>query len=101
MAARTRRQTARLLTYTADPQVVLLGRETIFRDGKPAGWLASGGFGYTLGKSIGLGYLRGEDVSEDRAITASSYELEVRMRRVPAQIHLKPLYDPKGERIRV
>ena len=33
----------------ADPEVVLLGRETIYRDGKRVGWLSSGGWGYTVG----------------------------------------------------
>ena len=41
----------RLAGFTVDdPEVVLLGRETIFRDGERVGWLTSGGFGYTLGK---------------------------------------------------
>lgn len=47
-----------LAGFTVDPAIVLLGRETIFRDGRRAGWLASGGFGHTLGKSIGYGYVR-------------------------------------------
>ncbi|MEI9983410.1 MAG: FAD-dependent oxidoreductase [Aliidongia sp.] len=38
-----------------DPAAVLLGRETIYRDGEPVGWLGSGGFGYTLGQPIGWG----------------------------------------------
>ena len=33
-------------------------RETIFRDGVRVGWLTSAGFGYTVGRSIGLGYVR-------------------------------------------
>src|SRR6185503_13269424 len=36
-----------------DPDLVLLGRETIYRGGRPVGWLTSGGFGYTAGKNIG------------------------------------------------
>ena len=31
-----------------DPEVVLLGRETIFRNGERAGWLSSAGWGYTI-----------------------------------------------------
>ena len=41
-----------------DPEIVLLGRETILRDGEYAGYLTSGGFGYTIGKPIGYGYVR-------------------------------------------
>ncbi len=54
-----RKPLPRLLAgFTADPSIVLLGRETIYRDGKRVGWLTSGGFGYTVGRSIGYGYVR-------------------------------------------
>ena len=49
----------RLATFTTDREdVVLLGRETILRDGESVGYLTSGGYGYTVGKPIGLGYVR-------------------------------------------
>ena len=86
--------------FLADPSVILLGRETIFRDGKQVGWLSSGGYGYTLGKSIGLGYVRNTNgVSRDFVISGT-YELEVAGERVPVQAFLDPPYDPKGARIR-
>ena len=44
-----------------DPAVVLLGRETIYRDGERVGWLTSGGYGYTIDRSIGYGYVRNPD----------------------------------------
>ena len=47
-----------LAGFTCDPAVVLLGRETIYRDGERVGWLTSGGYGYTIGRSIGYGYVR-------------------------------------------
>ena len=50
-----------LAGFTADPDVVLLGRETIYRDGERVGWLSSGGYGYTVGRSIGYGYVRDPD----------------------------------------
>src|SRR5262249_25091548 len=56
-----------LAGFTADPNVVLLGRETIYRDGKRVGWLASGGYGYTVERSIGYGYVRGPGTGLDRA----------------------------------
>jgi sarcosine dehydrogenase len=90
----------RLATFTVDPNVVLLGRETILRNGEPVGYLTSGGHGYTVGKGIGLGYVRhGEGVS-DAYLLSGDYELVVAMERTPAQIHLDPLYDPEGDRIK-
>ncbi|WP_395680579.1 glycine cleavage T C-terminal barrel domain-containing protein, partial [Inquilinus sp.] len=90
-----------LATFTVDdPAVVLLGRETILRDGKPAGWLSSGGFGHTVGKPIGLGYVRDPAGLDRAALTAGTYELEVATERVPCTLHLEPLYDPRMQRVK-
>ena len=90
----------RLATFTVDdPAVILLGRETIYRNGTRVGWLSSGGFGHTVGKPIGMGYVRAEGVDEG-FLTSGDYELEVASDRVPARLHLGPLYDPKGERVK-
>ena len=92
----------RLATFTvADPEVILLGRETILRDGARVGWLSSGGFGHTIGRPIGLGYVRhSQGVSED-FIRSGTYQLEVASALVPATVHLEPLYDPTNARIRM
>jgi len=83
-----------------DPEIVLLGRETILRDGKPAGYLTSAGFGHTIGKPIGLGYVKnGSGVTEDY-VRAGDYALEVATERVPCTVHLDPLLDPDMSRIK-
>ncbi len=90
-----------LAGFTVDPSVVLLGRETIYRDGKRVGWLASGGFGYTVGRSIGYGYVRDAEAGVDREkVLSGSYELEVATERVPATVFLDPLVDPAMARIK-
>ena len=90
-----------LAAFTTDPSIVLLGRETIYRDGKRVGWLASGGYGYTIGRSIGYGYVRDPEDGVDREMVVSGrYELEVATVRVPAEVCLDPLYDPKMSRIK-
>ena len=85
-----------------DPDVVLLGRETILRNGEPVGYLTSGGYGYTIGKNIGYGYVRNADGVSDDFLASGDYELVVAMDRTPAktQIWLEPMYDPKGERVK-
>ncbi|MCM2400563.1 FAD-dependent oxidoreductase [Rhizobium sp. S153] len=90
----------RLMGFTAGPDVVLLGRETILRNGKPVGYLTSGGYGYTLGKAIGYGYVRNAEGVSDDYLTSGSYELVVAMEKVPAEIHLGPMFDPGMERIK-
>ena len=91
----------RLACFTTDDnEVVLLGRETIYRNGERVGWLTSGGFGYTVDASIGYGYVRNEAGVDREYLCSGTYELEVASRRVPASIHFAPLYDPRNERIR-
>jgi 4-methylaminobutanoate oxidase (formaldehyde-forming) len=86
----------RLACFTVDdPKVVLLGRETIYRDGQRVGWLTSAGWGYTVGKNIGYGYVRNGDGVDDAFLSDGRYELEVACERVPCALHDGPLYDPK------
>jgi sarcosine dehydrogenase len=84
----------------ADPAIVLLGRETIFRDGKQVGWLTSAGWGYTVARNIGFGYVRNPEGVPTDWLKSGRYELEVATERVPAQIHLDALYDPTMSRIK-
>jgi 4-methylaminobutanoate oxidase (formaldehyde-forming) len=83
-----------------DPETVLLGRETIYRDGQRVGWLSSGGYGYTVGKPIGYGYVRDPAGVAEDFVLSGRYELDVAQRRVPCQVSLKPLYDPQMLRIK-
>lgn len=91
----------RLMCFTvADPRIVLTGRETILRNNAPVGYLASGGWGYTVGRNIGYGYVRNpEGVTEDY-LRAGRYSLEVASEIVPAEIHFETLYDPGMARIK-
>ena len=90
-----------LACFTVDePDVILLGRETIYRDGERVGWLSSGGFGHTVQRPIGIGYVRRAQGVDADFLQSGSYELEVAGERVAANLHLAPLYDVKMERIK-
>jgi sarcosine dehydrogenase len=91
----------RLTTFTvADPAVMLVGRETILRNGERVGYLASGGWGYTVGANIGMGYVRNSEGVTDDFLKTGSYELEVASQRVPATLHLGVLHDREMKRIK-
>lgn len=83
-----------------DPSIVLLGRETILRNGVPVGYLTSGGFGYTVDTNIGYGYVRNSEGVAGDWLQSGAYELVVATERVPAKLHFEPLYDPRMERIK-
>ena len=90
-----------LCAFTVDdPQLLLLGRETIYRNGERVGWLGSGGYGHTLKTNIGYGYVRRPEGVTREYLQSGSYELEVATERVPCKLHLGPLYDPTMARVR-
>jgi 4-methylaminobutanoate oxidase (formaldehyde-forming) len=91
----------RLACFTVDdPGMVLLGRETIYRDGERVGWLTSAGWGYTIGKYIGYGYVRHHEGVDMTFLRSGHYELEVATERTPCTLHVGALYDPAMERIK-
>ncbi|MCC0019168.1 MAG: FAD-dependent oxidoreductase [Hoeflea sp.] len=83
-----------------DPDAVLVGRETILRNGQPVGYLTSGGYGYTIGKSVGYGFIRNEDGVSDEFLEDGDYELVIAMERFPARIGMKPFIDPANARVK-
>jgi len=84
----------------SDPDAVLVGRETILRDGVPVGYLTSGGYGYTLGQSIGYGYIRSESGVSDAFLASGNYEVVVANQVFPARLGMQPFFDPTGARVK-
>ena len=82
-----------------DPEQFLFHNEALVRDGKIVSIITSGNYGHHLGGAIGMGYVPCEGQSAEDVLS-SVYEIEIAGRRVPAEASLKPLYDPKSERVR-
>lgn len=82
-----------------DPMPLLYHNEPILRDGKIISYLTSGNYGHHLGAAIGLGYVPcvGEKPAD---VLSSKYEIEIAGERFRATASLKPLYDPKSERVK-
>ncbi|TMG29557.1 MAG: FAD-dependent oxidoreductase, partial [Chloroflexi bacterium] len=78
----------------ADPASITFGGEPVKVDGRVAGRVTSGGFGYTIERSIAYAYL------PLACKPGSQAEVQVFSRWVPATVASEPLYDPAGERIR-
>ena len=83
-----------------DPEPLLYHNEPIVRDSEIVGYLSSGSYGHHLGAAVGMGYVpcKGEAVAD---VLGSTYEIDVAGTRVVAEASLKPLYDPKSERVKV
>ena len=69
------------------------GGEPIFKDGKGIGRVTSGAYGYSVGMSLALGYVKG---------AAPGDEVDVMVLGQPhkARILHEPPFDPKGEKLR-
>ena len=61
--------------------VQLQGGETIHCKGKALGRVSSGGYGYTVGKTIAYGYLPVHQLDD------GEFEIEVYAERIPAKLH--------------
>jgi len=83
-----------------DPEPLLYHNEPVYRDGSISGYITSGMYGHSLGGAIGLGYVECDGLISPAFIDAGDYEVEVAGTRVSASASLRPLYDPKSERIR-
>jgi 4-methylaminobutanoate oxidase (formaldehyde-forming) len=85
-----------------DPDAMIWGGELVLRDGVAAGQVTSGAWGESLGACVGLGYLRhpgGETVTADY-LRAGRCEVNVSGQRVAATVHLRPPFDPAGNRVK-
>jgi 4-methylaminobutanoate oxidase (formaldehyde-forming) len=79
----------------ADPRAVALGSEPVRVGGRLVGRVTSGGYGYTVERSIAYAYLPAVDAEVGRPL-----EVEIFGEWVAGEVASEPLYDPDGERIR-
>jgi sarcosine dehydrogenase len=70
------------------------------RNGAFAGYLTSGGYGYTIGKPIGYGYVRNETGVTDEFLRTGRYELVIANDAKPATLLWQAPYDPKNLRVK-
>jgi len=75
-------------------QSVVLGKEPVFHQGRPAGYVTSAAYGYTVGKPIAYSYLPSSVQIGD------AVEIEYFGTRIPATVTADPLYDPEMKRLR-
>lgn len=82
-----------------DPQPLMYHHEPLVRDGEIVSYITSANYGHTLGGAVGLGYVpsKGEKAAE---MLESKFEIEIAGERFEAEASMKPMYDPKSERVK-
>jgi len=85
-----------------DPDVMIWGGELVLRNGIAVGQVTSGAWGEAVRGCVGLAYIRHPDgdVLIREVVRAGTYEVNVGGRLYPATVHLRPPYDPEGERVK-
>jgi 4-methylaminobutanoate oxidase (formaldehyde-forming) len=78
-----------------DPRAVALGSEPVRMAGQMVGRVTSGGYGYTVERSIAYAYL-----PTAAAGPGTGVEVEIFGEWVAGVVTAEPLFDPTGERIR-
>src|SRR5262249_44765681 len=103
-AQRGKAPRSRLLQFSlggGDEVPILIGNEIIWRNGERVGTITTGGWGFRIEQSLGMGYVTAaEGVSADW-IDQGRYQIEVAGEFYPATAQLSSFYDPKGERTRI
>lgn len=90
-----------------DPDPMLYHAEVVYRDGVVVGDIRAGSYGHTLGGSVGLSMVAGNTPGGDGTVPVSAkfiregqWEVDVAGVRYPATVSLRPMWDPKNERIK-
>jgi len=83
-----------------DAEPMLYHNEPVIRDGEIVSYVTSANYGHTLGGAIGLGYVpsKGEKAAD---MLESQFEIEIAGERFEAEASMRPMYDPKSERVKV
>ncbi len=92
-ASGPKRKLVSFIVDASDADVVAW--EPIWLDGEVVGWCTSGGFSHFTGKSLAQGFLPAA-----RAVDGTEVEIEILGEKRKARVHLTPLFDADGARMR-
>jgi 4-methylaminobutanoate oxidase (formaldehyde-forming) len=82
-----------------NPEPQMFHAEIVLRNGIPVGDVRAASYGHTLGASVGLAMVEG-DLVDPAYLEEGTWEVDIAGKRYPAEVSLKPMYDPGMVRIR-
>ena len=94
----TRRLVQVLVT---DPEPLMFHAEVVRRDGRPAGYIRSASYGFTLGGAVGLAMIDADEPINQAYLDAGEWTVQIGDAVYPATVSLRPIYDPRNERIQM
>ncbi len=91
----------RMVVFTIDEaEAVAWHDEPLYRNGELVGHVSSADHGHALGRPVAFAYVNGPRGIDADFIRAGAYEIDIAGRRHAATPHLRPPYDPKGEKMK-
>jgi 4-methylaminobutanoate oxidase (formaldehyde-forming) len=89
-----------LQVLVKDPEPLLYHAEIVHRNNKPVGYIRAASYGHTLGGAIGLAMIEAGEPINKTYVQEGEWEIDIAGRRYPAEVSIRPMYDPKMERIK-
>jgi len=83
-----------------DPEPLMFHAEVVRRNGRPVGYIRAASYGHTLGGAVGLAMIEAGEAVDQRYLDDATWEIDIAGVTYPAIASLRPLYDPKMERIK-
>jgi heterotetrameric sarcosine oxidase gamma subunit len=93
-----KRRLAQILVKNPEP--MLFHAEIVKRNGKALGYVRAGAYGHTLGGAVGLAMLEAGEPTGATYISEGVWTVDIAGKTYPAEVSLKPLYDPEMKRIK-
>ncbi len=84
-----------------DPAPLMFHAEVVWRDGRAVGYVRAASYGHTVGGAVGLAFLEPKQTVDEAYLTSGTWEVEIAGKKYPCAVSARPLYDPKGERIKL
>ena len=84
---------------STDPEPLLYHAEPVLRDGEVVGYVRAASYGWTLGGAVGLAFVGRRRAGHPDWLADGSWEVDVAGTRHPAEVSLRPMYDPTSARV--
>jgi 4-methylaminobutanoate oxidase (formaldehyde-forming) len=89
-----------LQVLVKDPEPLLYHAAVVYRNDKAVGYVRAASYGHTLGGAVGLAMIEAGEPLNKAYLQEGEWEIDIAGKRYPAEVSLRPMYDPKMERIR-
>ncbi len=83
-----------------DPEPRMYHAEIVLRDGVPVGDIRAASYGFTLGGAVGLSMIEADEPIDEAYLRAGAWEVNIAGKLYPAEVSLRPMYDPDMKRVK-